>query len=254
MSDEYIAMPKHPKRKYTGEYIGVVETGNHDALMRVQVRVKDIFTDDVPAADLPWATYRLPIGSRVNDGIFTPVKGGDYVWVDFPFREDTRRPRITGSVHYCPKETPNFPSEAYDPKGDGACKPLRTGLNDPIQRPEVDLTKLPCTYKQNGVCIEILRDGTVRVTNIQSGSNIELSQDGAVIIHAEKSLYLSTKVNQENAVHGDSDLTVLGDKLQVVQGNVTETTKGQHSVSGAKGITLTSDSTITIKAPKVEIN
>jgi len=262
MSDEYIPMPKHPKRKFSGEYVGIVETGEHDQLMRVQVRVKEIFTDDVPVADLPWATYRLPTGSRINDGFFTPVKGGDYVWVDFPFGGgDTRRPRITGSVHYCPTEKPNFPDESHDPTGGGACTPMRTGLNDPIQRSEADLTQLPCVFKQNGVCIEVSRDGTVRITNSngsgedgKAGSNIEISNTGAIIIHSEKSLYLSAKDNQENAIHGDSNLTVLKDKVQSVHGDNTETTKGQHSISANGGITITSDSKVTIKAPMVEVN
>ena len=266
MSDEYLPMPQHPKRKFQGEYVGIVETGAHDTLMRVQVRVKDIFTDDVPAADLPWATYRLPVGSRVNDGMFTPVKKGDYVWVDFPFGADTRRPRITGSVHYCPGEKPNFPDESHAPTGGGACIPLRTGLNDPVQRTEVDLNTLPCVFKQNGVCIEVSRDGTVRITNMNDapdpsmgnkqcpGSNIEIDKYGRVVIHSVNSLFLSSLENLETAVHGDSDITILKDKTQSVHGDVTETTKGKHNISGTGGITITSDSKITIKAPMVEIN
>jgi len=254
MSDEYIPMPKNPKRQYSGEYVGIVETGEHDEFMRVQVRVKEIFTDDVPAAALPWATYRLPPGSRINDGFFTPVKAGDYVWIDFPFAADTRRPRITGGVHYCPKEKPAFPAEAYDPTSDGACTPFRTGLPDAVDRTPVKPDQPPCVFKQNGACIEMLRDGTVRVTNIASGSNIEISQDGQIIIHAEKALYLSSKENQETAIHGDRDITVMGDIVQNAQSDVTETTKGEHNISGMKGVTITSDAKITIKAPLVEIN
>lgn len=265
MSDEYIPMPKNPKRKYSGEYIGVVETGVHDAFMQVQVRVRDLFTDNVPAGDLPWATYRLPPGSRGFDGFFIPVKKGDYVWVDFPFYADTRRPRITGSVHFCPNSKPNFPGEAW-PGGQDRSVPLRTGLNDPLQPSDSpkkgrgDLEEPPCVFKQNGVTIEILVDGTVRITNqnpkggVGGGSNIEISKTGDIIIHAEKSLFLSTKVNQENAIHGDSNITALGDKTQSVLGDVSENTKGQHSISGVKKVMITSDATVIIKAPKVEIN
>jgi hypothetical protein len=256
MSDEYIPMPQTPKRKYSGDYIGIVETGVHNSSMQVQVRVQNLF-EGVPAVDLPWATYLLPTGSRVNDGFFIPVKINDMVWVDFPFGSDTRRPRITGSVHYCPAAKPNFPNEAW-PATDGRSTPYRTGLNDPLKPTENvpegrgDLNKPPCVFKQNGV-------GTVRITNTNAkdsgaaGSNIEITRAGDIIIHAEKSLFLSTKNNQENAIHGDSDITVLGDKLQSVMGNVTESTMGQHSIS-AKKIMITSDAIVVIKAPKVEIN
>ena len=43
MSDEYIHVPVAPKRKYTGEYIGTIETGVHDKYLRVQVRVLGLF-------------------------------------------------------------------------------------------------------------------------------------------------------------------------------------------------------------------
>lgn len=284
MSDEYIPMPQTPKRQYSGEYMGTVETGVHDKLMRVQVRVQELFgaASDVPADDLPWATYRLPAGSRASNGFFIPVKAGDLVWVDFPFNADTRRPRITGSVHYCPIDTeditrtpiPFLPNESWPATetSGGRSTPYRTGLNDPVVPPEKEgtgtgrgsLTTPPCVFKQNGVVVEILSDGTVRITNTNAdgtdedpgagGSNIEITKSGDIIIHAEKSLFLSTKLNQENAIHGDTSITALGDKLQNVMGNVTENTKGQHSISGAKKVMITSDSTVVIKAPKVEIN
>ncbi len=269
MSDEYIPMPQTPKRQYTGEYIGQVETGEHNELMQVQVRVQELFAG-VPAIDLPWATYRLPAGSRASDGFFIPVKANDIVWVDFPFNSDTRRPRITGSVHYCPEEKPYLPNESW-PASDGRSTPYRTGLNDPMspttpvseqgKEGRGDLKKPPCVFKQNGVVVEILSDGTVRITNTNAkdpagvgGSNIEITKSGDIIIHAEKSLFLSTKVNQENAIHGDSSITILGDKLQNVMGNVAENAKGQHSISGVKKVMITSDTTVIIKAPKVEIN
>ena len=252
MSDEYIHVPVAPKRKYTGEYIGTIETGVHDKYLRVQVRVLGLF-DGADGADLPFAIYKLPVGARVNDGFFTPAKPGDYVWVDFPFNGDTRRPRITGSVHYAPGDIPELPDEAWD--GPDKCQPLRTGLPAPV--PEERAGGLPCVYKQNGVCVEILGEGTVRVTNTtgdKKGSNIEINKAGEVIIHAVNSLFLSSKENQETAIHGDLDITVLKDVNQTVQGNVTETTKGQHNISGSGGINITSDSTIKISAPSVEIN
>ncbi len=225
MSDEYIPMPKTPKRQYSGEYIGIVETGEHDASMRIQVRVKEIFTDDVPAADLPWAIYLLPTGSRKNDGFITPVKKGDYVWVDFPFGADTRRPRITGSVHYCPGSVPNFPDEEW--KGPDKCQPRRSGTQ-PIAVSDRGI--YPCEYKQNGICIEILRDGLVRVTHIESGSNIEIDKDGVIIIHAEENLFVSTQKNQENLTLGDSAIIVKQNMDTTVSENQTNETTGNSTI------------------------
>lgn len=61
------------QNRFYGDYVGAVESVSEPAkLMRVQVRVLGVFTDNVPIADLPWAEYRLPVGMRVNDGNFTP--------------------------------------------------------------------------------------------------------------------------------------------------------------------------------------
>lgn len=254
MTEELIPMPKHPKRRFSGEYVGIVETGEHDKFLRVQVRVKEVFTDDVPAEALPWATYRMPVGSRPNAGMFTPAAKGDYVWVDFPFNGDSRRPRITGSVHYCPGGVPNFPDEAWD--GPGKCDPRRTGIEEDVPAGQAR-DPWPCVYKQRGVAVEILIDGTIRVTNSNgdaAGSNIEISPSGAVTVHAEQDLFLSTKRNEESAIHGDRDITTLGDITQNCQGDVTETTKGQHSITGMAGVTISSEAKVIIKAPSVEIN
>ena len=73
--------------------------------------------DGVPDSKSPWATYKLPIGAGAGRGDFTPVQNGDSVWVDFPVsthgKQDTRKPRIVGSVHTSPDGALNLPDEAY---------------------------------------------------------------------------------------------------------------------------------------------
>ena len=244
-------MPENPKKRFTGEYIGIVESiDDPKNLMRVQVRVKGVFTDDVEAADLPWATYKLPIGFRPNDGMFTPVDVGDYVWVDFPFDSDTRRPRITGSVHFCPGETPNFPDDAWE--GPDAVIARRTG--DEPEPGEQAAYHTPCVYKQHGISTEIRPDGTYRVTQVSSGTNLEITPDGAVVVHAVGNLYLSTEQDEEITVLNDSATTIMNDMVENVMGSKVSESNGYQQISGQRAVYIRSAGKVVIEAPKVEIN
>jgi hypothetical protein len=284
-------MPENPKKRFTGEYIGIVESiFDPKNLMRVQVRVKGVFTDDVEAADLPWATYKLPIGFRPNDGMFTPVDVEDYVWVDFPFDNDTRRPRITGSVHFCPGEAPNFPDDAWE--GPGAVIPARTpDQPEAGDQPEYHTA---CIYKQHGISAEIRPDGTLRITQAASGTNVEIAADGSVLVHAEGNLYLSTENdelaevahdatktignnesveigndatksignnrtldvgnNESVGIQGDSDKTVMGDMTENVMGSLVSEANGDQQISGQRAVYIRSAGKVIIEAPSVEIN
>lgn len=260
-------MPENPMRKYDGEYIGIVESiDDPERLMRVQVRVKGVFSDDVPKQDLPWATYKLPIGFRPNDGMFTPVDVGDYVWVDFPFGSDTRRPRITGSVHFCPESAPNFPGDAWE--GDGGPEPKRTGDEPDAGEPPKYHTA--CVYKQHGIQTEIREDGTLRITQCETGTNVEITPNGAVIIHGVSDLYITTEANrfdqvagdekrditgnEDVAIGGDASDTVMGDKSEHVQGSVMRESTGDYQIASQKILRLTSSDKVVIQAPMVEIN
>jgi len=260
-------MPESPQKRFSGEYIGIVESiDDPKNLMRVQVRVKGVFTDDVEAADLPWATYKLPIGFRPNDGMFTPVDVHDYVWVDFPFDNDTRRPRITGSVHFCPGETPNFPDDAWE--GPGAVTPARTpDQPDAGDQPEYHTA---CVYKQHGISAEIREDGTLRITQAASGTNVEITTDGAVLVHAEGNLYVSTETDELNqvknnrvldigntddvSIQGDANKTVLGDMTENVIGSKISEANGDQQISGQRAVYIRSAGKVIIEAPSVEIN
>jgi hypothetical protein len=120
--------------------------------LKAQVRVYGLM-DGIPISDLPWAEYKLPPGSRPNDGYFTPCDVGDVVWVDFPYGGDTRRPRITGSVHYCPGGTPNLPSEA--------------------------LGKQNVVWAQHGIVVEVEESTAYRITQRATGNVIEIHDTGA---------------------------------------------------------------------------
>jgi hypothetical protein len=195
--------------KYYGEHIGRVECiddPNH--LMRVQVRVFSIHTEQVPMKALPWAEYKLPLGARVNDGFFTPVDLGDYVWVDFPYNTDPRRPRITGSVHMAPGKVPNFPHEAFA----GASKLVhKTTGEEPA--PAAATYHRNCVYTQHGVTIEINEDTSFAVTQRASGTAIRISPQGDITLHSEKKIFASAKeaaliTAPQLALNGEQSVTI----------------------------------------------
>ena len=184
---------KEPKG-VQGERVGVVENveGDPKKFLRVQVRVPDVF-GDVPTKDLPWAEYRLPPGSRSGEGDFTPCKVGDHVWVDFPYDGDSRRPRITGSKHYCPNGTPNFPSEAYG------------------ERYQKDVV-----FSQNGITIQMMADGdgVYRITQKATGTVVEIDKTGKVTIES-KTDELLIKAKAKITVESEDEVIVKGTMIRL---------------------------------------
>jgi len=214
-------------KKYDGEYPAqVTNVDDPDGHMRVQVRVVDIF-ENVAAKDLPWAEYKLPVGVRPNDGFFTPVDVDDWVWVNFPHSGDTRRPRITGGMHFCPNGDPNMPHEAWD--GPGSHTHKRTG---PQLTPTAAAYHRDVVLTQHGVLIEIVSGtGEVRVTQKESGSAIEIDRDGNVTAHSEKNLYGSSANNVELDVGNDLKARVTK-KAEVIAEESAEITSPTITANG----------------------
>lgn len=223
-----------PPREYKDEYIGqVTSVADPKKMMRVQVRVSPMF-DGANAADLPWATYRLPLGSRVNDGSLCPVQVGDMVWVDFPFNGDTRRPRITGGVHYCPDGKPNLPADIF------------AGATDVVhKRTAPQLTPDPAEYHQNfmfrqhGVLIEIIKaTGAARITQVATGSAVEIDKDGSITVHSENNLYASAvnsayvKVGQDAFVDVGKSAIVTAGTSVTINAPVANLNAGQINLTG----------------------
>jgi len=227
--------------KYFGEYIGRVESvSDPDHLMRVQVRVMVIHTDKVPTKDLPWAEYKLPVGARVNDGFFTPVDVGDWVWIDYPYNFDPRRPRITGSVHHAPGGTPNFPHESFA----GAQKLThKTTGEEPA--PTAAGYHRDVVYTQHGVTIEVNEDKSIAITQRETGTAIRVSPQGDITLHGEKSIYMSAIENLKVIVEGNAQIDVTG--------NSDITTRGATTVKSMGKATYQSDEEISIVAPAVNI-
>lgn len=217
--------------RYYGEYIGIVEsTDDPSLLMRVQVRVYGVFTAKVPTKDLPWAEYKLPIGARVNDGYFTPVDVGDIVWVDMPYNGDSRRPRITGSVHHTPGKIPNFPHEAF--AGTGKLTHKTTG-EEPSPAPAQYHKN--AVYTQHGVTIEVNEDKSLSITQRQTGTAIRVSPQGDVTIHGEKSIYLSARENGRVIIEGNAKIDVSGDTDITIRGVCNLTAFDKINLDGGGG-------------------
>ena len=220
------------RKKYDRELPGIVESIEDPlGLLRVQVRVLGLFTG--PVETLPWAEYKLPVGVRPNEGSFIPVQVGDYVWVDFPYDGDTRRPRITGGLHYCPDDAPNLPHEAWE--GPDKTEHKRTGSEPEPASPEYHKT---CVYSQSGVIIEVGKpseasEGYFRVTQKRTGTAIEIAPDGSITLHSEQSLFISSPGSLEAVIGGDASIEAGGDISIETSGDVSVEAAGQVNAKGS---------------------
>ncbi|MDI7855080.1 phage baseplate assembly protein V [Vibrio parahaemolyticus] len=194
----------------------VVSVQDPDKQMRVQVRVFGVF-DDVPDDKLPWATYKLPIGARVGQGDFTPVQTGDLVWVDFPYythgKKDSRRPRITGSVHHNPDGIPNLPPEAFE--GEGRYQHKRSH-KEPKPSPQgYHESKV---YILHGMMFEVEKGSVYRVTHMPTGTAFEFDARGHSILHVEGDSHHSTTGDMENHAGGNINNEAGGNLTEKVGG------------------------------------
>jgi hypothetical protein len=216
--------------RFDGRYIGqVVDTNDPKQELRVKIRVYGVFTDNVQDTDLPWAEYAFPPGSRENDGFVTSLETGDYVWVDFPFSGNTRRPRIVGSVHHCPDGEPDAPHEMW--LGPDAVEhKRRAGEPMPAQRQYYENN----VYSQDGIVSEIPRtspDGSLIVTHRATGSAIEIAPNGDIVLHGESKVYMTA----------DSGITILTEKNSVV-------------IVGAISVDVLAGGSISLSAPDIYLN
>ena len=218
-------------KEYAGRYVGeVVSVDDAGKLLRVKVNVYDIF-DGIPVASLPWAYVSQTFGGRTNEGLTIPLRVGDVVWVEF-IHGDTRRPLIVGGVQTNINGVPNSPDDAWGGAGKYAHK--RTGSEPAVPAP--DYYK-DVVFKQNDALIQICKGGNIRITQMTSGSAIELLPSGDVVIHSEGNLYASAK----------------GDLMATIQGNATATVTGNVNIESGTGATLKASNSITLNAPIVNI-
>ncbi len=202
-------------------FIGIVEDlEDPQKKLRARVRVYGLM-DEISIDDLPWATYWLPPGCRYNEGEFRPCKVGDTVWIDFPHlshgEKDTRRPRITGSVHWWPEakqEYPEVPHEAfmYGDKAYKDEKPKTMGTPSEYGKSHIET--------HNGISVEFVHDGTWRIWQRATGTAIEITPDGGVKISSDKGISVHAKENI--SISSESRVFVSGDDGVRIKGIISE--------------------------------
>lgn len=186
-----------------------------------------MFFDNVPNDDLPWANFVLPLGSRPGEGSITPLKVGDKVWVQF-VAGDSRRPIITGSSQAAPGGKVNLAPEAC--QGEGQFQHKRTDKQPSVDAPPYYEDVVVC---QNRTLIQLCRSGNIRVTQMDSGSAVEILPSGDVVIHTEGKLFMS--------VEGETSLEYTGDVTEHFKPNVTTIIDGGWTLSSKGGSKITSD-------------
>ncbi len=107
-------------------------------------------------------------------------------------KPDTRRPRITGAVHFAPDRKPNLPSEAIGKGYDHAESEDKAKYNESRVMTHFSST------------IEFMKSGKLRVFNRDSGAIVELSKSGQVLIHAPSDLI--AKANGSISIKAGSDI------------------------------------------------
>ena len=220
-------------KSYTDTYPAkVVSVDDPQKLGRVKVQVYDIF-DNVPVDSLPWASTNLSLGSRAGEGLVTPMQVGDEVWVRFN-NGSTRYPIVMGGTHSWPDGSPNLPADAL--QGDGYAH-KRTE-----NEPQVEESGYyeDVVYKQNNALIQLTRAGNIRITQMTSGSAIELLPSGDIVIHCEGNLYMSVAGTTLQEFTGDVTQNIKGNVEMTVSGNLETKVEGDYTLEVGGAMTITS--------------
>jgi len=232
------------KKEYTGDHIGtVVSIADPENMMRVQVKVRDLF-DGVPDGDLPWATYKLPVGVRPDDGFVIPVDVGDTVWVDFPFKGDTRYPRITGGVHWCPGQQPNMPHDSWS---GGSSHVHKRTAREPM--PSGSTYHKDVIFKQHGLQVEMREGGAFSVVQLGTGTEFYIHPNGDVVVHVEGMLLCSSTSDTDLYVGGDLTVRVDGDLSARCDGNAEICAKGWAQFVADGEVLVKSGQKLTLTGP-----
>ncbi|HDS1207859.1 TPA: hypothetical protein QDZ84_002886 [Shewanella algae] len=216
-----------------GKHRCVVEdVSDPEELMRCRIRVMGLW-DSLLVEQLPWAEYALPVGARPNDGDFKPCQVGDLVWCEFD-RGDSRYPIITGSCFFAPGGTPNLPAESF--AGDQSYKHKRTGAQP---KPEPAKYHKDRVSTQFNFLIEQTASGAYRVTHKGTGTAVEITKDGQLVLHAEEDSFSSTEKNL--LVEAMLQIKVIGRKQIWIR-------------SDEANVKVEAATQCTVDAPKIHLN
>jgi hypothetical protein len=229
--------PDRPTMRFDQNFIArVVSVADPKGQLRVQVRAWGVHPEDhIPDKSLPWAELLYPPGSRDNEGFVTSLSVGDYVWIDFPFAGNPRRPRIIGSVHFCPGGVPNAPHESW--AGPAAVVHRRTG---PEPLPAARHYYENNVYSQGGIVVEIVptADGSLIVTQRATGTAIEITPQGDITIHSEGNIFGTATKDLRVVIAGDADIQIAGNATANIGGDLAATVGKNGVLTAAQHITI----------------
>jgi hypothetical protein len=199
-------------------YRGLIEDVNDpDQLGRVRVRVKSIWSSQVPTDNLPWAEIANS-GSMSQQGLFSIPPVGSTAFVIFQ-EGNSSFPIIIGGWYgktNGQNEVPKAAIGQQDTGGSGKGNDQGTGAaGAQLQEPANPFAP---TYPNNhvykgtsGNLIEVDdTQGHERIDIVhKSGSWIEFHPDGSIVVGCQKKIYVfSTDVTQ---IHSHKDLDALAD-------------------------------------------
>lgn len=215
-------------KQYQGKYVAeVVSVDDPEKKCRIKVNVYDVF-DGVPVASLPWATFTLPLGSRANEGAINPLKVGDKVWCEF-IGGDTRRPIVVAAAQAMPGGRVNLPPEAF--QGSGGYEHKRTPEQPPAEEAPY---YQDVVYSQNRTLIQLCRSGTFRITQMDSGSAVEVTKSGDMILHCEGNMFVSVTGNTLEEFNGNLEQRIKGNFTQNVDGSMSQQSKGEATFASTE--------------------
>lgn len=173
----------------------VVSVEDPDGLLRVSVRLVGVW-DAIADANLPWAERMPP-----DSGAYTPLLAGDYVWVDFPYGGDSKRPRVTARATDSPGGVPNFGAEV-------------SGQGDAYTQKSVDGAPAAGTvtpgkdyvYDRNGLMEIRNASGSWSVTHKASGTTMGMNDSGQLYINSQVSLFVFSE--GDTTIKAGANMTV----------------------------------------------
>jgi hypothetical protein len=206
--------------KYRAKVVSVEHPkGWHMAKIRVLV-----LWDDVQDINLPWAEYELPLGARPGEGDAMPSKVGDLVWVEFPMAGDSRIPLITGACYTVTDGKSDLPQDlltalyVHKRTDDEPPGPI-VAYGDKV----LDLF---------GILQQITLDGAWCLTHKSTGTALNITKDGNLVLHSEADSYQSTNGALKVTVTGKADISASDIKIHA-SGPIAIEAGGELSFKGS---------------------
>ena len=177
--------------QFLGKYEGViVDVDDPKKLGRVRVRVRGLF-DTFVDSEIPFAEVVRPAGDAGdNTGTYSPLKTGQYVMIEFR-GGDSRFPLVVGQVPYAPDGFLQAPDDAT-----GGVFSLafmqKSAEGEPEPEPGIDYNQ-DRVETFNGLTVYQRANHSYRIVQRQTGTAIEITREGHIVLHSEKGLYLSSQ-------------------------------------------------------------